>query len=579
MSLAKYFLAFLIFTLATIYITYPLIFHLGDFATGLGDELLIAWIMNWNIHALLNNPLHLFEADIFYPFPHSLAFSDLHIVSSVIAFIPTMIIGEPIVANNVTIFSSVFLVGFFTFLLVLFLTKQYLPSVLSGLLFIFSPVFLDKAVHIQILAIQWIPLAVLFYIKFLKTKKSRFLGLSLFFFTLQTYNSFLPGYFLVFLYSIFTFFFFFKKTKLLKRYINRTNFTILVVPFIALLPIIIPYYQVSHEYTYVRDIREAIHLALQPEDLFHSSSYSRMHTILNQFSGNREWYPKGDFKPGFLGFIFSMLSTLVIVDLIKNYRKRDWVYKSVVISGFTGLLLSLGPALHFGRQTIHNPFPIPLPYALLYYIMPGFQGFRNSFRFEMLFAFCMAVASGILLARFVKSWDTRRKIIIFGVLIFLVIAEFNFPLQSTPIPQKKDFPKVYSWLQTTPPDTKIIEMPIYNWDMFPYSHQELVRVYYSTAHLRKTVNGASGFSPPPWQILVNDVLASFPSDSTIEQLKKLKINYIIVHKKEYDMLEKDKYVVKDAHIKSGDSIISELNKKRTLRFIKKIEADYIYRIL
>ncbi len=579
LSLAKHLVAFFIFTFASVFITFPLIFHLGDYATGLGDELLIAWILNWNIHALLSDPLHIFEANIFYPFPHSLAFSDLHLASSILAFVPTVLIGEPIAANNVTIFSSALLVGFFTFLLVFFLTKQYLPSLLSGLLFIFSPVFLDKAVHIQILAIQWIPLAVLFYIHFLKTKRSRFLGISLFLFIVQTYNSFLPGYFLVFLYFIITFFFFFRRMKLLRRYIIRTNLMILIATFFALLPIIIPYYQVSREYTYVRDIREAIHLALQPEDLFYSSSYSRLHVILNQFSGNREWYPNGDFKPGFLGFFFTLFSVIVIIDFVKHYKKRDWIYRSLVVSGIVGLILSLGPALHFARKTIHEPFPIPLPYALLYYIVPGFQGFRNAFRWEMLFAFCMAVTIALFTAIVSKKWSTKKKLVIYSLLIFGVVLEFNYPLQSTTVPQEKDFPKVYSWLRTTPKDSTIIEMPIYNWNMFPHGHKELYRVFYSTAHFRRTVNGASGFSPPPWQKMTYVLMNSFPSRQAVRRFKEMKIDYLIVHKAEYDMLSDSSFRVNKKAMPNGATVLAELNNNAGLRLVKKFGDDYVYRIL
>ena len=39
------------------------------------------WVVNWVLHALVTQPLHLFEANIFYPAPHALARSE-HIVAT-----------------------------------------------------------------------------------------------------------------------------------------------------------------------------------------------------------------------------------------------------------------------------------------------------------------------------------------------------------------------------------------------------------------------------------------------------------------------------------------------------------------
>src|SRR3981081_3085142 len=97
----KYSIALILFFVASIYITYPLLFHLGEYATGRGDELLIAWITSWDIHALTTNPLSLFDANIFYPYHNSLAFSDIFLTTSILSFIPLKLINQPIAANNV----------------------------------------------------------------------------------------------------------------------------------------------------------------------------------------------------------------------------------------------------------------------------------------------------------------------------------------------------------------------------------------------------------------------------------------------------------------------------------------------
>lgn len=567
---------FIFFTLA-VYITYPLIFQMGKVATELGDQLLIAWIHNWIIHSLTTNPLSLFDANIYYPYSNTLAYSDLFITSSLLAFIPTMLIGQPIAANNFSFISSLTLLGFSIFLLAFYLTRDYFASLLSGIIVIFSPAVLSYYIHIQMLAIQWVPLSIVFFLIFLQQKKSKYLTISLIFFILQTYNSFLPGYFIVFSFIIiFTYCLFYDNKKTLKL-ITKTNCFLIFLSLILILPITIPYYQVSKEFNYIRDIRESIHNALQPEDLLYSSGFSRLHNIINSLPFNRI-SQNNEFKPGFLGIIFSLLTMLVLYYFIKNFRNKDISLTIFITISFAGLILSLGPALHLGRQTIHEPFPIPLPYALFYYILPGFQGFRNSARWEMLFILGLSIGIAIVLNKILKRKSLKTKSIIYILLIIGIIMEFNPPMHFLKVPQITEFPKVYSWLATTPANSRIIEMPIYTWNMQPYVFTDNMREYYSVIHFRKMINGASGFSPPPWQEMVVKIMQEFPTQNTIRKLRQMGINYIIVHKIEYDKLYNDKFIVNKHSIQNGQEIIKKLSEDKTLKLIKQIEDDYVFQL-
>nr|MBI5455406.1 hypothetical protein [Candidatus Levybacteria bacterium] len=156
----------LIFFLLACFITYPLIFNLTSLATGYGDELLIAWNHNWDIYNFsfnIQNLLHIFDANIFFPFKTSLAFSDAYFTNSILALIPVMLLDSPIVANNFTIILSLTLVGFFTFKLSKLITNSGIFSFISGVLIIFSPAYLSELVHIQIIAIYFVTLSIIFY--------------------------------------------------------------------------------------------------------------------------------------------------------------------------------------------------------------------------------------------------------------------------------------------------------------------------------------------------------------------------------------------------------------------------------
>ena len=572
-------IVFCFFSLCAFYVTYPLLYHLGDRATGMGDELLIAWIHGWVQHQILHNPLQLFDANIYYPFINSLAYSDAFITTSLLTFPLSLLLKEPIVAVNATLISSLVLLGMSVYLLTYFFVKDMVYSALAGLLIIFSPVVLDKYVHIQMLAIYFVPLSILSFFSFLKTRKERYLILSMILFILQTYNSFMPGYFIVFAIGITTILYLFKNKPLFLITFTKRRMVIIGLAFLALIPVAIPYYQVSREYNYTRDIRDTIHFALQPEDLLITNQFSRLSGILNQ-----ELFPytlpekNVEIKPGFIGAVFSILVLLSTIFIFRRWKVLSHALQATVLTAAFGLTLSFGPFLHLGRMTIHEPFPIPLPYLFFYYVAPGFQGFRNSARFEMLFVILASVIVVFVLYQILKRKRLVVQYLTVGVLCLLVILEYHGPIHFQQIPQRKEFPKVYEWLKTTPKEAVIIEIPVFTWDIQPAVFKENMREYYATVDFRKRVNGASGYSPEEWQNMVKRQLVTFPDESSIAELKAIGVNYIIVHTTDYDEVANDRVTVHGVSLKNGDRIIKELEKKDTLMLVEKIHSDYVYKI-
>jgi hypothetical protein len=575
----KLVLAFIIYSAAVLYITHPLIHNLDIFITGLGDELLIAWIQNWVLHSIVVNPFDIFNANIYYPYKNTFAYSETFITSSLFASIVKPFSSEPVAMVNFTLITSLLSLGLGIFLLSYYVSKDYLASLFTGLMVTFSPAVLSYTTHLQVLGIAGVPLAILFFLLFLERKQIRYFVLAAFMFLLQMYNSFLPGYFILFSWTIILAVYWWKDRKKVLLINRIKSISILLITCICILPILIPYFHVADEFKYARDIRESVHNAFQFEDFLYPGDTTKLKPLLlntipmNQYSQNDE------FKTGYLGAIFTILSVTAVVYVLKFRRKNTKQLITFATIGVVSLVISLGPVLHLNRHTVHEPFLIPLPYALLYYILPGFQGFRTPVRWEMLFIIAFAVIIAILLHKLLSKIDYKKQICIYTILILGIIAEFNAPLSYERAPQIKDFPAVYSWLQTTPKDTAIIEMPIYTWDMHLYVMNENMREYYATQHFRKMVNGASGFSPQPWQSDAREALKSFPNDSVIQGFDKKGVEYIIVHKKEYDLLYKDKFIVNDKAVADGDTIVKSLNKSDRLQLIKTYDDDYVYRII
>ena len=63
-------------------------------APDLGDPVRTAWQIAWVGHAMLHDPLHLFDSNAFYPHPLSLAFSD-----SLLGYGPAAFFGSGTVAD------------------------------------------------------------------------------------------------------------------------------------------------------------------------------------------------------------------------------------------------------------------------------------------------------------------------------------------------------------------------------------------------------------------------------------------------------------------------------------------------
>jgi hypothetical protein len=167
--------------------------------------------------------------------------------------------------------------------------------------------------------------------------------------------------------------------------------------------------------------------------------------------------------------------------------------------------------------------------------------------------------------------ENRKKILGYFFIIALIVLEFNFPQKFYPVLKRKDFPKVYSYLNTTPTDSVNITMPIYNWNS-PNSNIELQREYYSTINFRKTINGYSGFSPARWQKDVIYLFNNFPSSSSVKKIKEMGADYIIVNKDEYDIL----FANKNFFFGNGDKVIATLNTDSTLELNAQYGNTYVY---
>ena len=115
---------------------------------------MIAWVQ----HALPRDPLHLFEAPIFYPEHDTLAYSEHMIVPAVIGLPFHWAGGSPVLVYNLLVMVGFVLSGVAMSRLMTRWTGSLAAGVVAGALFSFNAHVLTRFAHLQALHVEFIPL-------------------------------------------------------------------------------------------------------------------------------------------------------------------------------------------------------------------------------------------------------------------------------------------------------------------------------------------------------------------------------------------------------------------------------------
>ena len=161
---APFFFYFLLATIAT----YPLILKAADHVFGQGGPMLNIWAMAWVNHQLPQDARHLFDGNVFYPYPRTLAFSEHLFVPALMASPWIAITGNPVLAYNMVAFLTLALAGLGMYLFCRELTNHPVASFVGGLLYAYSTWNINELSRIQILSNQWFPFLLWALVRFFR---------------------------------------------------------------------------------------------------------------------------------------------------------------------------------------------------------------------------------------------------------------------------------------------------------------------------------------------------------------------------------------------------------------------------
>jgi hypothetical protein len=157
--------ATLLYFCVALVFTWPLVLGLTrDIPWDLGDSLLNAWILAWDadrVLRFLSGDLgairNFWNANIFYPEPLTLAYSE-HLFAQAMQILPVYALtGNVILSYNLLFLSTFVLSGLGMFLFVRDITGSARAGLAAGLIYAFAPYRVPQFSHLQVISSQWMP--------------------------------------------------------------------------------------------------------------------------------------------------------------------------------------------------------------------------------------------------------------------------------------------------------------------------------------------------------------------------------------------------------------------------------------
>jgi hypothetical protein len=167
------------YALLTMTLTWPLVHGITkDVPADFGDPLLNAWVLAWDaehmLRAISGNLGALrdyWNANIFYPHPLALAYSE-HLTPQAAMILPVWALTRnPILCYNLVFLSTFLLSAIGMFLLVRNLTSSPGAAFVAGLAFGFAPYRFGTMSHVQVLSAVWMPFTLLGAQRFFETRR------------------------------------------------------------------------------------------------------------------------------------------------------------------------------------------------------------------------------------------------------------------------------------------------------------------------------------------------------------------------------------------------------------------------
>jgi hypothetical protein len=520
------------------------VFRFWNYLPDVGDSFINTWILAWDAHALFDPALSVWDAPIFFPVENALAFSE-NLLGNLWLTMPIQYLtGNPVLASNMLFLAAFVLSSYCVYLLTYELTGHFGASLIAGLVFSFNPYRWSHAAHLQLLPIFWTPLAFLFAIRFFRNFSKSSFYLMLLMIWMQFYSSIYLGTMLYTTLGIFAIFYFSFAKKGKDRFclvLDLKQLKLMLIGLgasvLILLPLGMPYIEVARRWNFFRSLRENSIYSAEPLGFILGipgswDSYEFLKNI------------PMDIRLGegavFLGLvpIFLVISNRILNAYGQNLYSDNQkiLQRSFFWTGLILMVLMLGPYLILFNQKTS----IPMPYQLVYYLVPGAKAMRVPARFFQPLMLCFSVLAAFSISGFMKKsslWPGWKQWLTIGVFFGFLCFDYSVRDSEGGLAEPADqMPQVYSYLMDGEQKGPVLEIPIMR---SPHKY-----LHYQTKHWRPTIGGVSGWITPDAQRMAR-VIDPGPSRKALRIIAESLADTVVIHLNLYTGQEREKWVLAD----------------------------------
>jgi hypothetical protein len=513
---AQHLSVFAFFSLLALWWMRPLSWHLADHVTSTGDPLITAWRLVWPAQWLTQHPAPFWDSNVLYPASSAYARDELTLGQTLFAGPVYLLTHNALLAHNLTILVTLALSGFTTYWLVWQLLRSRIAGVLAGIIVGFAPYHLAQIDHAGLLAVQWLPLVLLFLHRTLRFRRWRdACGLSLFAF-LQAISAGYYAYLTAFLVLAYLGYLALAERRILTRRGIMRTVVALAVAMALLIPIVLPFWRVAASEGFVRSRSAVEFWSAKPRMWLSATPSNDLYGALVQ-RHSLTWPNEVYLFPGALA--------LILAGVALASRRLHFRTAALVIT-LTGFVLSLGPTLDLKRIGGKR---LPLPYDLLYRFVPGMDALRAPLRIAPLAMLGLALLAAIGWKRIAIGMRRRKRprAATYALALALVaglLAEYaTGPTTTIAVPQLNPaFTPLTTWLAAQPPNVVIL-LP---------NPRAAVAMTLATTSRHRFVNGEAEVRPPVRQALFRR-LSAFPDAASVTALQLLGVGLVALDRTGY----------------------------------------------
>ncbi len=478
-------------------------------AADVGDPLHMAWAMAWVGHQVVRDPLALFHANNFHPYPNSLAFGDHLLPEGLLGLPVNLLTGNAVLALNLVTAFALFTSALTACLVVSKLLEHRGAGLFAGVVVAFNGFTQGELLRVNVLHLQGWFLALLVLWRF--TERPGW-GRGLLFSLALGLQGLTGTYYAIYSAPL-------APGILAAAYAARRSFPKVGEWFRLTLPALVvgaigwlflsPYRSIAAQSLAQKPIADGADLA---SFLLPGRDFWLLGGIL-------PFAPKGE-SNHFLGYVPLLFALAGFVTLLREGRtlaasRRFVGFSAIWIMGL-GVFISMGAYPRFMGAPLGES-----PYLLALQWVPTLRGMATVERAGVLVHIGLALIAALGVERIFRN---RPSTALALALAGLAAAEqWTRPGPGFRVPAGSELPSVYRYLASG--QGPVVEAPVFPDRLLRF---RALYPYFSTIHWRPVPIGRASFYPPAHDYFAT-LMQGFPDAVSVEAMRAMGIRDVLVH--------------------------------------------------